>query len=504
MAVWRAPSRKTIGEQAASGLLILVGVLFLLFAGMASALAPEFMAKLSAIFLLSVALIIGGLARTTRPLGDGFLVKWVTLLLAALALWPSFLLVKSGGLPAFDGRRLVVGLTLLTAIYLSVSRHEVMQRFHAASGVLRTGAWLVVLYAFWRLASCFSSPAPLFSLVQVIWEIFYYYAFYFLGYLFFSSDKLRDRQHTVLLWLMIVIAIYACVERVTGKNFLVSLAPRNDEFSSIVNSMGSSRIRDGQFRAQGTFEHPLLLAEFASIAGCFAMAYIVWPSKSLFTKMLAVSALLGALVSAYLSGSRSSYISLVAGLGTVVVLRVFGAGIGRSLSSMVFARRLTIMLLGGLALACAILVLPYIAKGNSFADQASSEGRLVMLKTGLPVIASSPVFGEGPGTGASIAGLRVRDDLVTLDNYLLAITLESGVPSLILFLAIFLLPAWRCFMAVTEGAGSAAPFLAAVAGAMLAVLATRIILWMPFNLSFIFLFAGVALSQCELLRRNKV
>jgi len=503
MGVWRAPRRKTMGEYATSGVLILGGGVFLLLLGAALALAPEFIAKVSAVFLLVTALIIGRLARTARPLSDGFLGKWLTLLLAALAFWPSFLLVKSGGLPAFDGRRIVVGGTLLVAIYLFVSRREVMARFQGASGVLRVGAWLVGLYGFWRFASCFSSPAPMFSLVQVIWEVFYYYAFYFLGYLFFSSDRMRDRQHTVLLYLMIVIALYACVERVIGKNILVSLAPRNDEFSSIVNSMGSSRIRDGQFRAQGTFEHPLLLAEFASVAACFAVAYVVWPGRSMFLRLVAAAAFLGAMVSAYLSGSRSSYISLVAGIGAVVVLRVFGAQIGKSLSSMVFVRRLAIMLLGGLTLAGALIVLPYIAKGNSFADQASSEGRLVMLKTGLPVIASSPFFGEGPGTGASIAGLRVRDDLVTLDNYLLAITLESGIPSLLLFIAIFLYPAWRCFMAVTEGAGKAAPFLAAVVGSMLAVLATRIILWMPFNLSFIFLFAGVALAQCEALRKGK-
>lgn len=503
MAVWRAPSHKTIGEHAISSVLIVVACLFLALIGAVSVIAPEFIAKLSSVFLLVTALLVGGLARTARAISVGFLEKWVTILLAALAFWPSFLLLKSGGLPAIDGRRIVVGISLLVAVYLVVSRKEVIQRFNSASGGLRAGVWIVSLYGLWRLMSCFASPAPLFSFIQVIWEVFYYYSFYFLGYLFFSSDRLRDRQHVVILWLMVFIAAFACVERIIGKNYMVMLAPRNEEFSSIVNSMSSSRIRDGQFRAQGTFEHPLLLAEFSAIASCFAMAYLVWPTKSTFQKILAVAALLGALVAAYLSGSRSAYISLAAGLGAVVVLRVFGNRIGKSLTSMVFARRLAVMLLAGLALAAALVVLPFLARGNSLSDRASSEGRLVMLKTGLPIIEHSPIFGEGPGTGAALAGLRVREDLVTLDNYLLAITLESGIPALLLFIAIFMLPAWRGFMAVTAGAGAAAPFLAAVTGAMLAVLATRIILWMPFNLSFIYLFAGVALAQCEALRRNK-
>lgn len=503
MAVWRAPRRKTIGDQALSGVLILAACILLVFLGLASALAPVLIAKVSVVFLLLTALIIGRLARTSHALSGAFLERWITLLLAALALWPSFLLIKSGGLPALDGRRIVVGISLLVAIYLAVSRQEVGERLREARGALRLGAWLVGIYGFWRFASSFSSPAPLYSLIQVIWEVFYYYAFFFLGYLFFASDRLRDRQHHVMLWLMVAIAAFACFERVVGKNYLVLLAPRNEEFSSIVNSMGSSRIRDGQFRSQGTFEHPLLLAEFSAIAACFAMAYVVWPAKSIFRKTLAVFALCGALVSAYLSGSRSAYISLAVGMGAVVVLRAFGPRIGKSLASMVFARRLTIMLLAALALVAALAVLPFLARGNSIADQASSEGRLVMLQMGLPVIERSPLFGEGPGTGAALAGLRVRSDLVTLDNYLLAITLESGVPALVLFVGIFVVPAWRSFLTVTEGAGEAAPFLAAVCGAMLAVLATRVILWMPFNLSFIYLFAGVALAQCEALRKKR-
>jgi O-Antigen ligase len=502
------PVRVNRDRRSLAGTLLLIflglfGFAALLFVGLLLALAPQMMAKFTVLLALPAVLIIGSLSRTKQRLSDAFLDRWVSVLLATLALWPSYLLIKGGGMPAIDGRRIVVGVSLLMAIYFLVSREEVIRRMRDASGAISQGAWLVMLYAAWRFASCAESHVPLYSFIQVVWEVFYYASMYFIGYIFLSSDRARDRQHLTMLYLMVVIAGFVFLERLLGKNYIALLAPRSDDLASLINSMASARIRDGQYRTQGTFEHPLLLAEFSAIAVCFAAAYLLWPVKKGYVKSLAWAAMIGGLASAYMSGSRSAYISIATGLGAVGSLYLFGPKVGRLVKSQVFTRRFAILFLTFLGGLLFLSILPILAKGNSAGDEASSAGRLVMLETGLRAIEQSPIFGAGPGTGALVAGIRTRADMVTLDNYLLGMTLESGIPALILLVLFFLLPAWKGFLAVTQGAGEAAPFMAAVCGAALAVLATRFILWMPFNMSFIYLFAGVAMAQYEVLRHAR-
>jgi O-antigen ligase len=283
---------------------------------------------------------------------------------------------------------------------------------------------------------------------------------------------------------------------VAQENFLIRFAPHNEEFSSLVRSMTSARFREGGFRAQATFEHPLLLAEFSAIAAAFATASLVWSSSRPGLRCLGAVALFGAILTGLLTGSRSAYIALGLSIGTVLVLRVFGNRRPRLPDSTVPLRRVGVAIVAALGLVVALVALPHLARGGSVGDQASSEGRLLMVRAGLPSIERSPFFGEGPGAGASLAGLKVRSDMVTLDNYLLAITLESGVPALLLLVAALAYPVWQAYLSITRRSGADSAFVAAVAGALLAILAMRIILWMPYNMSFGFLFAAMALAAC--------
>lgn len=491
------PRYRPVGDYLLMALLVVGGLLFLLVLAYLTAVAPELVIKITPVFVLAAVVGAAMLARSDKPVGEGFRRWWLILLLATLAFWPSYLLVKSPGLPALEGRRLVVGFTLLLALYFMVARRPVSRAlFSDMRNPVRTGAWLVGLYAVWRLASCFASPAPFFSFIQVVWEVLYYTSLFYIGVMFFADDKSRGVMTRALLVLSLLITAFAIGERVLGKNLLVSLAPQNAEYAANALALNTSRIRDGVFRTQGTFEHPLLLAEFSALVACFAAASVLWPGQRRFDRLLGALALVGSALCAYLSVSRSAYVAFAVGLGLVVLLRVF-ARFAPGAAAALSIKRLLILLFSVGALVLSVPLVTVLAQGNTKGDARSSEGRLVMLKLGLPAIADSPLLGKGPGSGASVAGIRTGDNLTTLDNYLLAIALESGVPALVFFVGALLWPVWRIFLTVTAGAGRRGAFLTATAGGLLAILAMRTILWMPFNMSFACLLMGMALVQCQ-------
>ena len=92
-----------------------------------------------------------------------------------------------------------------------------------------------------------------------------------------AGDEVYAGVMRALFLMMVGIAVLVVVERLKGINPLVVYAPKGGTggpIDAIAAMQSISRDRDGQFRAQGTFEHPITLAEYASIVSCFAAASI--------------------------------------------------------------------------------------------------------------------------------------------------------------------------------------------------------------------------------------
>lgn len=468
-----------------------------LMAGLMAAYIPELAIRMALLALLPIVFLAAMLNRGHTAVSLQFRIGWVTLLLAVFALWPSYLLIKVGGVPALDLRRVAAGISLLIGLYYLIAGKAVATSGSTSgAGPIRVGYWLVATYATWRFMTCTASSVPIASVIHVFWEVLYYYSFFFLGHLFFSTDALRDRVHKVILWLILIVAAYACVERVLGANPMVRWAPSNEEFETTVRAMNLSRLRDGAFRTQGTFEHPLLLSEFAAFSACFSLAAVLWSRKTRNLRSLGTASMIASVTAAYLSGSRSAFVALGAGLMVVTILRLVSPT-GTTSASKAGMRKLVAIGLLALGAALATPAIMVLSQGKNTGEAASTEARVVTLGIGLSALNSQPILGWGPGNGPAIAGIKTGEGLATMDNYLLSIAIESGVPGICLFIACLLYPAWAAFTLLARGAEDRASFLGAVAGAAVAELAMRSILWMPFNLSFVFLVAGIALAQCS-------
>ena len=140
-----------------------------------------------------------------------------------------------------------------------------------------------------------------------------------------------------------------------------------------------------------------------------------------------------------------------------------------------------------------------IAEGKSLSENGSTQARLIMLDRGIPSIVENPFIGIGVGYAGSVAGIRGGSGVGTLDNHLLAIAIESGVPSLFLFLALLIYPVWRALVRLTEGVGAEGALLAGGAGALVAFSIVRTVLSIPYNQSFAFLISGMMLMASTII-----
>lgn len=484
-------------------LLYFVGIVSVAILGALTAIAPSLVARLTPFLLLIVIVLVGLMSRSSDLIGETFREIWLALSLFVFALWPSYMFFKYGAFPAVDARKLASGLSIAVFAYLWVSRVNAFRSLCQNSTVhWRTAIMLILALIAWQLFASITSKSPIASIILVVWDIANYYFFFILGVLVFRGERLEHRFVSVLFTVSSMIFVFAIAEWVVGKNILVAIAPRNEAFAEFNAMLAIERARDGFFRAQGTFEHPLVLAEYSAMVACFCMAAVVFPGTRA-RRLAGFLTLTLAVLSAWLSGSRSAFIAIGLGLTVVVLLAVFHSKkhVGVAAGSM--RKVLFIFSLCGVA-ALAVPVGIQLSQGKSISESSSTEGRIYMLRVGVPSVLENPILGLGPGAAGSVASIKTGAGITTLDNHLLAIAIDTGLIGLLLYLATLICPAWMAINRLTRGAGSSSMFLAGGVGAVAAFIVTRSILSIPYNQVFAFLIAGMMVSATSRIAGEEV
>jgi hypothetical protein len=492
----------SIGTYVAVGVSVFVVLGIGLFQGLVAAIFPNFAARLVLAAIVPLILLIALMGRSDKPLNPSLLTLWLVLLTLILACWPSYMFFKLDSLPSVDGRKLMGGFNLVALVYLSINRRILIEPILSAEGgPLRVGLWLLGVFIFWRLASCFITEYPIASVILLLWDIVNYYVLFILGMTAFNSTVLRERFMMCFVAVANCIFVYVMLEWSAGKNWLLELAPRNENFGAFNVMLDLSRIRGDFFRAQGTFEHPLVLAEFAAMVASIGLAMFLYGGGG--RKLIGLLTLLSASAAGYMSGSRVAFIAMGAGLLIVGLFWLCHAGKARS-SKMHSLRKLFVMFSLIIAAMAAMPALVLIAEGESLSENGSTQARLIMLDRGMPSIVENPFIGIGVGYAGSVAGIKGGSGVGTLDNHLLAITIESGIPSLFLFLALLIYPVWRALVRLTEGVGAEGALLAGGAGALVAFSIVRTVLSIPYNQSFAFLISGMMLMASTIILPRSV
>lgn len=442
--------RKPRGLRRWLPILLLLGVLpFALLMGMALPLLPirfSIVAFGLVVLILAVVCVLLLPDKRRVPYRLIYAVFGIAVLMSFL--WPNFAYVPIPALPTKNPERLVWATAIAYWLYTLSTNRELRERL--ARRISQPGiAWLVFGLMAWRALSVPFSEYSIYGVYLVVREYFEY-----LPALLFPLTWLRDLDDVRRLarWLLYAVAatcVLALAEYVRGENLFIAFVPYDPTNEGFLRAVVESKLRGGQYRVQGSFDHPLLLAQFLGIA-LPLLLWLGWTDPSWRIRLLTLGTLLLLPAVMWFTRTRMA-LGLSAFIGALAVTLVVLAAARRPRTDNSNLRA-AIGLVALAAVGTAVLAfMVQLAIGRTQEEASSSMVRLMMLERAVEATASSPLVGEGPGIGGFQAAARGAGGLVTLDSYWLLLLLESGLPALLMLLALLAAGSWRVVVAMRNG-----------------------------------------------------
>jgi hypothetical protein len=358
----------------------------------------------------------------------------------------------------------------------------------AVGKTIATSGWIaksIVLWYAWRFIACLMGNESAFSLIGLLRETAYIGSFLLFGYLFATLDNGPKWLIRTLLLCAVFVGIAGIIEAFLQKNYFVQFATGSElgDISGSLAGIAAEKIRWGAFRAQSTFDHPIVFAQF--VAAILPLAiYGLMCDVSKFWKLISLLALGISLVALIKAGSRAGFGSVIAASAIIAVIFWL-----RAIAHGKFSKAVAIVALPALigALGIGYFVVQELALGRGQNEASSSAVRLLMLKYGIAALTDSPLWGFGHGLALSKAGIVNVAGLATIDNYLLSIALDSGYVGLALFFLILALFSWKALIYSVREKGPDGLLVGACLAAVLAIAVTFSVLSIPNNMTLMWL-----------------
>lgn len=350
-----------------------------------------------------------------------------------LPLWPNYAELKFGGMPNLAPDRLLrvaLFFGFIGIFFTNSASVKVMKQRLEKNWIL-----VLVLTSFYgiRILSALESHNTIFELYAFFRnEFLVTFPIFLYALLAIKDEKSVDKIFVTLVISGFFASIVALVDYYKQRNLFVGLIPVSNDY---LMGVFLDKTRDDTYRAQGTFEHPIMLGQFFIL-----QLPIIWTLLRRSTKILSVLFYICtgvlALASIYASGSRAAL-----GLGLVAItLFVFWeiyartqASKNRVLQYLVISQ-IPIPIIGALA---ALYIYKDNAIGRTQETLSSTNARIEMLIGGTPKVFESPLYGHGLGEHLSVFSLVGRAGIRTLDNFYLLIGLESGLIAVTLLIIFF-------------------------------------------------------------------
>lgn len=255
----------------------------------------------------------------------------------------------------------------------------------------------------------------------------------------------------MFLCLAIIVGVLGLIEEALGHNFLGDLipVPNIDELQDFLENSVTDKVR-GQYRAQSTFVHPLIFAQFLVLM--LPLTYVAaYRGRRKIANLAITGGITSLLIGATLaSGSRAALI-VICFYGLIWALGILRP---TPIAAPQRASRLFSVGMTALSLVLAISVMPIFiyqnVTGSSVEEEQSSMARLVQLHNSIEVAQEKPLLGWGPKTAADLAGTpRAWTNSNSIDSSYLSILVENGVPALLIWMyiqinvLIELMKSWR-------------------------------------------------------------
>ncbi|GEM_PF-6765974 len=354
--------------------------------------------------------------------------------LSMFSLWPFYIDIRIADSVGLNPQRLALAVLIVFALFAFMADPSTRRHLISLQRAFPLLFVACIIYSLIRLASGAANGAASFFIAayEVVSNI---------ALIFVSIIAVRSLNDARLLFLALItcglaVSAYAIIERYQGHNLFSQFADPDTRagFTAIMD-----KTRDGAYRVQSTFEHPLSLSQYLVIIAPLALVFI--RSKKWF--LLSGVSFLCMLAAAAFTGSRSALVAPVAALLVASTVAAYFKFKARGSGAGGFA----LLLVASLSLVVALLVLPSIILGQGSQSQtASTTTRLAQIQNGYIAVKSRPLLGYGPGrasavimsTGDTETGAQTIHRETT-DNLFLTRVVESGIPSLFLYLSIILI-----------------------------------------------------------------
>lgn len=418
------------------GMLVIgLGMLFLclLLGLMAAVIPPGGLVRLMVVPGAVAALIAIWVLPKQRRAPGGLLIFLLLGLLATLHLWPPYVVYRFGGLPAISPIKLAWLALLVMGGYCVLASEDMMQRLKQRCSSHKLLVLLVPALLAWRFLSSALGEQPIPQVLTLVADILSCYVFFFIALAVLRDAGDVHRMLALLVVVAVVQALLASYESVVRHTLFSRFISVSDEDSAVQLDIIRQKFRDGRYRAQGTFEHPMVLAEFMGMMVPLAAA-IFLTTRTRWMRWCSAAFVPLAVMVIGASGSRSGFAVLMAGALLAGILwlmprRQLHGGSSRGVLLLAtVALLLPVFLLVGYV---ALQEMMALIAGRTASEVSSSMVRVLMMERGIPLIQDQPIFGYGSGLGAVKLGFY-DGTRFNIDNYWLGLTLDAGVVGLLL------------------------------------------------------------------------
>src|SRR3984957_14212938 len=434
----------------------------------------------------------------------GIIRKAFFFMLIADLIIPFYYTVQFSGLPWISTRR-VATFTLIAPFLVAVAASSEVRR-HIAERVRASLLIFICAAGFLAVAtlSVLTSISPTESTSALVDAVLSWYVPFF-AMIYIAKDK---NDVVFLLKIICLCAIFntgaGVVEFFLKHRFFIDIFPKGmlatmiESNPTLVNLLPNPQdFRNGLFRASSTFVTPLAFGEFQIIVIPIGLFFLLH-RESLLERLLGGAVAFGGIIGIFCSGSRGGFVGVFVSVAVFVTFY----SIRKALSSKGSLVPAIAGLFGIIGFGCVIGVIMLSHQVHDMvlggaAQASSTDARYLQWAAGTPFIKSNPITGHAFGLGGLIIGLG------QIDSYILSLVVETGIPGLVFFVGLLVLPVWyglRNYLSEMSESGALA---GALACSFIGFIMNRLVLSQKENHMLVFsLLAIVIVLNYELVRKR--
>lgn len=355
------------------------------------------------------------------------------LVILFLPLWPPYILIKIGKLPALDLPRLIIFVLVMLWLIFAVDTQIIRRRLLVFYKESKSIITFLLLLFLWEMLSAIVNSSGV-AIMASIRDIIFFFFIFLVTISILDNHKNVDSILLTIMLATLFVSIIGVIENIVQHNLFAHLA--TTELGDSLKT--DTNLREGARRVAATFIHSLALANWICIA-LPSLFYIFTEPFEKIWKIIAAITLFLAVITLYSAHSRVGL--LVCSFEAFIVIAIsMDSFIGRirPLELMLVLKIIRIIIFTLSALFLLYLSFSLLL-GSTASESMSTAARGAQYIFAIPLILSKPFFGYGQTEAQKVLGLSN-----SIDNYFLSLILESGLPALVFFIIIL-------FLVIIEG-----------------------------------------------------